>query len=779
MLDLRLDDDEEIILQTANIWGYDGDEELSIRNMYLSNKNLIYTHEEFKGFFSKSEMIVDKDALKDVRVVDGIVQVEKIDDEDYGETLQILYRNGKRLLFELDDNKEYQKWKSAISKVAIDCREKEKAEEKKEYVPKEPNVKTTEKAGEQKPEKHTVSGREEEQNVVFCSNCGCKNNADARFCQSCGVLMGTVNRSVERFENDDITYQKDKSIEDNPKPEQGQSSTYYERKQEFVGKICKCPNCGEIITSFTAICPACGHEINMQKVSAPFKEFIDLINEYDKIISNNTEPTRGGWKYWGKGKKVGWIVLNVFTSFIPLVIYLTLPLIRPFVLSRGIPKLSPKEREKATLIENYAFPNEREAIAEAMMFTKSKISFLISEGVDKKTLYWINLWETKAGQLKQRADIILKDDKIIQSTYAEIRESRDIIYKKAKIRAAIGCFIIIAFLIFIRFIGSPFIIMKKIFPEFEHTITMQNAETEEKEIKESVKSDFEWLESGLFTKIPRIDAGEGKIHSNDDAKLWFDIDGVSYNEIEKYIISCKEAGYTVDGVKNTHTYTAYNEEGYRLEIRNLGDTMRIELKAPQTGTADYKWPENALAQRIPYMKSESGATGADEDEKCEIFLYGVSGEKFDAYIKLCEGAGYTIDCEKSDKEYSGFNDQGYKISVSLDDMKKMDIILEAPMIMSEVNWSTVVGVAEMLPKPESKIGKITSNYDWSFTIYIGDTTIDGYNDYVDECIKNGFDKDTYRSDTYFSAKNKKRDNLTAEYAGFNIIRISIYNANRL
>lgn len=158
MLDLRLDDDEEIILQTTNIWGYDGDEELSIRNMYLSNKNLIYTHEEFKGFFSKSEMIVDKDALKDVRVVDGIVQVEKIDDEDYGETLQILYRNGKRLLFELDDNKEYQKWKSAISKVAIDCREKEKAEEKKEYVPKEPNVKTTEKAREQKPEKHNVCG---------------------------------------------------------------------------------------------------------------------------------------------------------------------------------------------------------------------------------------------------------------------------------------------------------------------------------------------------------------------------------------------------------------------------------------------------------------------------------------------------------------------------------------------------------------------------------------------------------------------------------------------
>lgn len=34
------------------------------------------------------------------------------------------------------------------------------------------------------------------------------------------------------------------------------------RQEEWAGKIIKCPSCGARLTSYTAICPDCGHELN-------------------------------------------------------------------------------------------------------------------------------------------------------------------------------------------------------------------------------------------------------------------------------------------------------------------------------------------------------------------------------------------------------------------------------------------------------------------------------------------------------------------------------------
>lgn len=130
--------------------------------------------------------------------------------------------------------------------------------------------------------------------MAFCSNCGKELNNGAKFCQSCGTLLETEN-----------------------KPKQTE-------------ELRKCPSCGVQLPSFTAICPYCNHEINAQRVSSSLKEFINLINEYDKVIANDPEPPKTGWKTWSKGKRFLWVVLNLFTSFIPLVIYLTFPLIKPF-----------------------------------------------------------------------------------------------------------------------------------------------------------------------------------------------------------------------------------------------------------------------------------------------------------------------------------------------------------------------------------------------------------------------------------------------------------------
>ncbi len=108
-------------------------------------------------------------------------------------------------------------------------------------------------------------------------------------------------------------------------------------------------------------------------------------------------------------------------------------------------------------------------------------------------------------------------------------------------------------------------------------------------------------------------------------------------------------------------------------------------------------------------------------------------------------------------------------------MEKMSITIKAPLELQTISWPSS-GPATLLPTPSFSIGKISSDYDWVFSVYIGDMTIDDFNAYIDECINNGSEKN-YRSEHYFSAEQGDDIRLTVEYKGFNIILISIYDYN--
>lgn len=55
------------------------------------------------------------------------------------------------------------------------------------------------------------------------------------------------------------------------------------RKQEFVGTIKKCPNCGQVLESFQTRCPACGYEITGVDAANSVKGFFEAYQrETDK-----------------------------------------------------------------------------------------------------------------------------------------------------------------------------------------------------------------------------------------------------------------------------------------------------------------------------------------------------------------------------------------------------------------------------------------------------------------------------------------------------------------
>ena len=80
--------------------------------------------------------------------------------------------------------------------------------------------------------------------MPFCSYCGKKLEADARFCSSCGKPVS-------------------------------------EKVQTDFDESAHCPSCGYLISAITVTCPACGYEIKKRGISTSIKELSDKLEAID------------------------------------------------------------------------------------------------------------------------------------------------------------------------------------------------------------------------------------------------------------------------------------------------------------------------------------------------------------------------------------------------------------------------------------------------------------------------------------------------------------------
>lgn len=311
MIDLKLEQDEHIICRTKEAWRYDGDEELELESLFLTNKHLIGVYKKSIALFFEGKTVVDKKPLALISISDGIPQVKNIVDDNFGEVLQILFDNGMEELYFLGDahENESSQWESDIKKATIEDRNGTMKNDK----PSEDPLIAEESEQIVAKEKTKKKLSENSERFVFCTNCGEKNNIGARFCQHCGTSLVNENKSRQN-----VTSHKDEQ----------QQSTYYERKQEYAGKIKKCPVCGQELSSTDAVCPSCGHEMNEVRIHPILEKFINELNECDfNIVQEEMTSTIGepkkklGWSHWKAPMKVLWLAVNCFTLCAPLVVY--------------------------------------------------------------------------------------------------------------------------------------------------------------------------------------------------------------------------------------------------------------------------------------------------------------------------------------------------------------------------------------------------------------------------------------------------------------------------
>ncbi|EMF48766.1 zinc ribbon domain-containing protein [Streptococcus parauberis] len=178
--------------------------------------------------------------------------------------------------------------------------------------------------------------------MSFCTNCGSKLSPSAKFCSDCGTKIVENNSSVTP-----------------PLPETNPKSV---RIQEYVGKIYKCPNCGEVIGNSTIKCPACGYDITGRVVNETVSDFSEKIMELENLRQQEK-------------RNIGSMLVGAFTN--------------PY-----------DSRSKATnqivsLITNYPIPNNIEEISEFMYLSIGNIDVNLSKNT------WVN---NSPGQRQQGGD---------------------------------------------------------------------------------------------------------------------------------------------------------------------------------------------------------------------------------------------------------------------------------------------------------------------------------------------------------------------------------------
>lgn len=331
MVDLKLENNERIICRVRDAGISDGKMNDTLEGLFLTNLHLISVYEKPFALFSKEKMIVDKKPLNLISIYNGEIQVETVKDDEFEVALHIFYDNGMDYLYSLGEDvpkSVYLQWEDAIKKAVIEnsnaIMETNKVSEDFLAVGESKSIASISKEVQ----------KDNSNMFVFCTSCGARNNIRARFCQNCGTPFG-INNKPKQTEPQHM--------------EEHQQSTYSERKQEYAGKIIKCPNCGEVLKSFAANCPSCGFELRDTNTTSSVREFTLKL---EAIESRRSKC---------KDKK---------HSFISKIYG-----------SDG--KLTDTDEQKIGLIRSFSVPNTKEDVLEFMILASSNVEVSIYGWGDK------------------------------------------------------------------------------------------------------------------------------------------------------------------------------------------------------------------------------------------------------------------------------------------------------------------------------------------------------------------------------------------------------------
>ena len=449
MVDLKLAFDEGIVLQTTEVERIRGNKDITLDEIYLTNKNIICVYEKSNGLFKKADQITETLPISSIKLVNGKAQILKVDNDDYGLGLQILFNDGHRELFVFYDDKndnlldqwytslicivsgeeipqkstapKIKKVKESSAGAVLFAGVKEAFDLVKQSVAdvieqRDVSEEIDELADEESTPVPVVPQAIEEKIAAFCSNCGTKLNDGAKFCHGCGSAVGVPNTPLPIVQSTvatapvvdvpkavssaatisvEVPPVETPSVE--PPPVEQQKRTFGERRQEYIGTVYKCPHCGAVITQTTVVCPDCGNKITGRAAVSSVQDFKEQLMEIEK-------------------SRIGGLGGAILSASI---------------------MVDPADKKKLALIQNFPIPNSIDDILEFMMLAFANIDVGLSKNTAlnkwnkvassmessssiKRSIS--NAWVSKMQQAYQKAELLFPNDPAfsgIQRVYSE------------------------------------------------------------------------------------------------------------------------------------------------------------------------------------------------------------------------------------------------------------------------------------------------------------------------------------------------------------------------
>lgn len=191
----------------------------------------------------------------------------------------------------------------------------------------------------------------------------------------------------------------------------------------------------------------------------------------------------------------------------------------------------------------------------------------------------------------------------------------------------------------------------------------------------------------------------------------------------------------------------------------------------------FDWQDIVMCKMLPKPESNVGEIISNSENELMIDIHRISNKQYSDYLNACKEMGYNIDNEEMGLSYNAFNKGGYELSLSYyEDNKEMSIILRSPMEITEIKWPNS-DIAKLLPEPKSSVGSIYWENSDGFMIYVAETPMADYNEYVNACVEKGFKVDHQKGKDYYYAYNDNGVHLYLNYNGFNIMNVHVENEN--
>lgn len=253
---------------------------------------------------------------------------------------------------------------------------------------------------------------------------------------------------------------------------------------------------------------------------------------------------------------------------------------------------------------------------------------------------------------------------------------------------------------------------------------------------------FSWSDITMGEVLPEPKSNFAKIYLNNDESLGMYIYDTSSSDYSEYVNKCEDMGFTIDTDKNSTSFEAYNESGYRLSVNyrdnSSGSYMYINLYVP-IKISEIQWPTSTVGNLLPVPKSTVGKFSYEYDDSFYVNIGETNEADYSEYVTACSDKGFNVDYNKGDTYYYADNNEGYHISLKHEGNNTMSIRIDSPDETDDTTSSDTASDTNDTISETSESKESTDNTDSSEELVDGmrvdfKEAMDSYEDFMDEYV---------------------------------------------